>query len=436
LDATQLLAILASPENIRTKRRIIEIPRSVEKSAVNILSLNAGSSSIKFALFEHGRDQAIREGQISWADGKRECACLTVSTRGARLEASVVSVPDDTAAAVCAIEAAVGPNSDRASVDVVGHRVVHGGLDFQDSTLIDAPVKEAIARLGKLAPIHNPPALKAISAAEVYFGATPHVAVFDTAFYRNLPPKAYIFPLPYEYYRRWGIRRFGFHGTSYAYCALRAAELLGHRPRPLNLVICHLGGGCSATAVRDGIAVATTMGFTPLDGLMMGTRPGSLDPGILLALQREYGLSPEQIGRDLNSASGLLGVSGVSADFADLEKAAAEGDERAKLAMEMFADRVRHAIGGLAVTLGAVDALVFTDRVGESAVLRAAVCSGLEILGLKLDPQLNACCRPDADIATNDSRGRILVIRTREELMIAREAFRVLTAGCGPGGWR
>lgn len=404
---------------------------------MNILSLNAGSSSIKFALFEQGRDHAVREGQISWADGHRERASLTIATRGARPVASVVCVPDGSAAAVCAIEAAVGPHSDRLAVDVVGHRVVHGGIDFLDSTLIDGPVKEAIARLGKIAPIHNPPALRAIEAAEAHFGGTPQVAVFDTTFYKSLPPKAYLFPLPYEYYQRWGIRRFGFHGTSYAYCTLRAAELLGQRAKPLNLVICHLGGGCSATAVRGGTAIATTMGFTPLDGLMMGTRPGSLDPGILLALQREQGLSPEQIARDLNSGSGLLGVSGVSADFADLEKAAARGDERSRLAMEMFADRVRHAIGGLAVTLGAVDALVFTDRVGESPVLRAAVCAGLELLGLNLDAELNAACQPDADVAARDSRARILVIRTREELMIAREACRVLSAQRGaPGAWR
>ncbi|MGA2243823.1 MAG: acetate/propionate family kinase [Verrucomicrobiota bacterium] len=404
---------------------------------MNILSLNAGSSSIKFALFENGCDRPIREGQISWADGRRDHACRTVATRGARPESSIVSVPDDTAAAARAIEAAIGPHSDRASVEVVGHRVVHGGLDFQDSTLIDTTVKDAISRLGKLAPLHNPPALKAIEVAESLFQGTPQVAVFDTAFYRNLPPKAYIFPLPYDYYRNLGIRRFGFHGTSYAFCALRSAELLADRPKPLNLVICHLGGGCSATAVRDGAAVATTMGFTPLDGLMMGTRPGSLDPGILLALQREHGLSLEQIVSDLNSSSGLLGVSGVSSDFADIEKAAAQGDQRSVLATEMFADRVRHAIGGLAVTLGAVDALVFTDRVGESPGLRAAVCSGLEILGLQLDRQLNERCHPDADIATPDSRARILVIRTREELMIAREAFRVLTTSRGKTSrWR
>jgi len=210
--------------------------------------------------------------------------------------------------------------------------------------------------------------------------------------------------------------------------------MLGHRAQPLRLIICHLGGGCSATAVRGGAAVATTMGFTPLDGLMMGTRPGSLDPGILLMLQRECGLTPDQIWAALNSSSGLLGVSGVSSDFADIEKAAAQGNERARLAFDMFVDRVRQAIGGLAVTLGGVDALVFTDRVGESPALRAAVCQGLEILGLELDPRLNESRVPDADVATAGSRARILVIHTREELMIAREAFRVLSAQGGPAG--
>lgn len=393
---------------------------------MNILTLNAGSSSIKFAVFDSGSDLALREGQISWADGNRQRAYLTVAARGTATETAVVSVPNDTAAATRAIQAAVGSGANRASVDVVGHRVVHGGTEFQDSTVVNPAVKEAIARWGRLAPLHNPPALRAIEAAEAFFAGTPQVAVFDTTFYKGLPPKSYIFPLPYEYYRNWGIRRFGFHGTSYAYCARRAAEMLNHPPKPLNLIICHLGGGCSATAVRDGAAVATTMGFSPLDGLMMGTRPGSLDPGILLMLQREYGVTAEKIARDLNSSSGLLGVSGVSSDFADIEKAAGQGDERCQLAFDMFVDRVRHAIGGLAVTLGTVDALVFTDRVGESSALRTAACAGLEMLGLQLDAGLNKSCHPDADVAAAGSRGRILVVRTREELMIAREAFRVL----------
>ncbi|HUC85913.1 MAG TPA: acetate/propionate family kinase [Candidatus Acidoferrales bacterium] len=397
---------------------------------MNILTLNAGSSSIKFALFESGCDQSLREGQISWADGNRDHAFLTITARGARSETSIVSVPHDAAAATRAIEAAVGPDPNQGSVAAVGHRVVHGGLEFRDSTLIVPPVKNAISRLGKLAPLHNPPALAAIEAAETVFQRTPQVAVFDTAFFKNLPPKEYLFPLPYDYYQRWGIRRFGFHGTSYAYCTLRAAEMLNHRPPSLNLVLCHLGGGCSAIAVRDGAAIATTFGYSPLDGLMMATRPGSLDPGVLLTLQSQHGLTLEQIEQALNSSSGLLGVSGVSSDFAELEKAAATGDQRALLAMEMFTDRVRKAVGGLAVTLGSLDALVFTDRVGESSsAMRAAVCEGLQMLGVRLDRQLNERCHPDADIATADSPARILVIHTREELMIAREASRVLTYG-------
>jgi len=397
---------------------------------MNILVLNAGSSSIKFARFESGGDPSVREGQISWADGKRDQAALTVATRGARTETAIVSVPDDTAAATRAIEAALGPQPDRAAIAAVGHRVVHGGSEFQDSAVINTPVKNAISRLGKLAPLHNPPALRAIEAAEAFFPNIPQVAVFDTAFYKSLPAKEYIFPLPYDYYRHWGIRRFGFHGTSYAYCTKRATEMLNRPPQPLSLILCHLGGGCSATAVRDGAAIATTLGFSPLDGLMMGTRPGSLDPGVLLTLQQEHGLTLDQLGTALNTSSGLLGVSGVSADFAVLEKAAAQGDERSLLAMEMFSDRVRKAIGGLAVTLGAVDALVFTDRVGEfSPSMRAAVCDGLEILGVRLDRRRNEHCQPDADIAAPDSRTRILVIHTREELMIARETHRVLTGG-------
>jgi acetate kinase len=397
---------------------------------MNILVLNAGSSSIKFALFASGGDQSVREGQISWADGNRDRASLTVTTRVVRTEAAIVSVPHDTAAAIRAIEAGLGPQADRAEIAAVGHRVVHGGSEFQDSAIINAPVKNAISRLGKLAPLHNPPALRAIEAAETFFPCTPQVAVFDTAFYKSLPAREYIFPLPYDYYRHWGIRRFGFHGTSYAYCTLRATEMLDRLGHPLSLILCHLGGGCSATAVRDGVAIATTLGFSPLDGLMMGTRPGSLDPGVLLTLQQEHGLTLEELGTALNTSSGLLGVSGVSADFADLEKAAAKGDQRSMLAMEMFSDRVRKAIGGLAVTLGAVDALVFTDRVGEfSPTMRAAVCDGLEILGVRLDRQRNENCQPDADIAAPDSRARILVIHTREELMIARETHRVLTGG-------
>jgi acetate kinase len=394
---------------------------------MNVLTLNAGSTSVKFALFEDGGVEPIREGEISWADGNRDHAGMVVRSRAGQPEFATVSVKNDSAAAACALEAAAGVRPARAAVEAVGHRVVHGGTLFRESIRIDEKVKEAIARMSNLAPLHNPPALSAIEAAENAFPGAPQVAVFDTAFYEDLPPKAFLYPVPYSYYERFGIRRFGFHGISHSYCARRAAELLKHHPSQPAVITCHLGGGCSATATRAGRAVATTSGFSALDGLMMGTRSGSLDPGILLALEQRHGLTPEQLARDLNSESGLFGVSGISADLADIERAANRGVLRAVLAFEMFADRVRAAIGGLAVTLGNLDALVFTDRMGEnSAALRANVCDGLELLGVRLDRDLNEDPHPDADIAAADSRVRVFVIHTKEELMIAREAARVV----------
>jgi acetate kinase len=391
---------------------------------VNILTLNAGSTSIKFALFQENSTSALRHGEISWADGNRHAARLVFSISGNPQPTITVNVPDGRSAAECAIRTAVGEA--RNSIDVIGHRVVHGGTQLRDSTLITDGVKETIASLGDLAPLHNPPALQAILAAEKLFPNLPQVAVFDTAFYKDLPPENFLYPLPYEYYERWGIRRFGFHGISYDYCSRRAADMLGRDLRELNLILCHLGGGCSATAVRQSKPIATTLGFSPLDGLMMGTRCGSLDPGILLALQTQQQVLLEKLDHDLNYASGLLGISGISADLAGIEAAAAAGNPRAKLAFAMFADRVRSAIGAFAVTLGAVDAIVFTDRIGEhSPGLRETVCDGLQIIGISLDHTLNNGAKPDIDVATPNSRSRVLVIHTREELMIAREALRV-----------
>ncbi len=292
-----------------------------------------------------------------------------------------VDVPDDYAAASCAIERlaemAFADPERFTAIEVVGHRVVHGGSEFPDSVLIDHGVKEDMARLAELAPLHNPPALAAICAAEAALPDAAQVAVFDTAFYAHLPPKAYIYPVPYEWHVNWGVRRFGFHGISHQYCARRAADMLGRDLAQLRIVSCHLGGGCSATAVRGGVAIATTMGFTPMEGLMMGTRAGSVDPGILIYLLRSHGLTADEIDDALNCRSGLLGVSGVSADLAKVADSAEQGNHRARLAFDMFADRVRSAIGSLAVAMGGVDVLIFTDRVGEnSAILRAAACEG------------------------------------------------------------
>jgi acetate kinase len=316
----------------------------------------------------------------------------------------------------------------------VGHRVVHGG-QFTSSVQITPAIRARIAALADVAPLHNPPSLATLAAAEAEaeLPGVPHVAVFDTAFHATLPPDAYTYPVPQRWTRDWGIRRFGFHGLSHAYCSRRAAELLGRPPEKLRLVICHLGQGCSAAAVHGGRSVDTTMGFTPLEGLMMGTRSGSIDPSIGLHVQQHGGLTVVQVEAALNRESGLLGVSGISGDIRQVLDAAGAGHQQAQLALAVYTRRVRQAIGALTVTMGGVDALVFTAGVGEHAVqVREASCAGLECLGLELDAQANAACRPDADVASRGSRGRILVIATREDVTMLREVIGVLGGKSNP----
>lgn len=401
---------------------------------MSILVFNSGSSSLKFGLFEAASCEPIAHGGVDWK-GDFDHAELRLSGTSLidemPLELKQQVSARSHAEAVTVIRQALLEHSlleavSRSQIAAVGHRVVHGGTLFQDSVRIDQDVRAAISKLAALAPLHNPPALAAIEASESAIPGVPQVAVFDTAYFSTLPLSASVYPLPYEWYADWGIRRFGFHGISHAFCARRAAKLLGRELCELRLVICHLGNGCSASAVSHGQPVATTMGFTPLDGMMMGTRPGSIDPGILLYLQRQRGLSIEQLDRALHHQSGLLGVSGISSDFRAVEAAARQGNERAKLALSIYADRIRSTIGALAVTLGGIDALVFTAGVGEnSVILRAAVANGLECLGLGLDESLNNAGKADCDLALPNSPGRILLIKTREELMIAQEASRI-----------
>ena len=369
---------------------------------MSVLVFNAGSSTLKFSLFAGQSAKRVAEGTVE-------------------------DPPKD---AVTAILGSIREPLLFDPVAVVGHRVVHGGKIFTESVAIDARVTQEIARLSELAPLHNPPALAAIEAAQRALPGVPHVAVFDTAFFADLPPDRHVYPLPYEWYADHGIRRYGFHGISHAYCAERAAEFLNRPSVGFRAVTCHLGNGCSATATLGGKAVATTMGFTPLEGLMMGSRAGSVDPGILLHAMDRMGLSPEKLGEILQKRSGLEGLSGVSSDFRAVREAAKEGNERARLALAIYAHSVRAAIGALAVALGGVDALVFTAGVGENASsLREEVCRGLECLGLRLDPERNRTVRPDADLAGSGSTGRILILHTREDLPIAREALRVTGAG-------
>jgi len=397
---------------------------------LSIVVINAGSSSLKFGLFDADARTELASGLIDWTKNAQHAELELRIGEAEKIQAELPAAGhrDAVGEVVRRLTRPDLPFGGRGdAVTVVGHRVVHGGTRFRGSVRIDKEVKSALRDLAELAPLHNPAALEAIDAAEAALPGIPQVAVFDTAFYADLPPRAYVYPLPYDWYVNWGVRRFGFHGISHAYCAGRAAELLGSRASGARIVTCHLGNGCSATAVRDGVAVATTMGFTPLEGLMMGTRAGSVDPGALLYVLARRGVTVEELDRVLNHAAGLLGVSGVSSDYRQVESAARQGNERARLALEIYADRVRAAVGSLAVTLGGVDALVFTAGVGQnSASLRAAACQGLECIGVRLDPSRNGDCQPDADIAADESSARILVIRTREELLIAREARRVV----------
>jgi acetate kinase len=398
---------------------------------MSTLAINAGSSSLKFGLFDDLDGTALMTGEMDWADGNREQAQLIVRPRQGTTVKSRLSLTGSATAAARVVQVALAAvaadkNSARA-ITAVGHRIVHGGAEYRDSVLLNSKVKAAIGQLSELVPLHNPPALRAVEAVENALPGTPQVAVFDTAFYASMPPKVCLYATPYDWYQHWGVRRYGFHGISHAYCARRAAEMMGRELSQLRLVSCHLGGGCSATAVRAGVALATTGGFSPLEGLMMGTRCGAIDPGVLLHLQRQQGLTYKELDRALNHSSGLLGVSGVSPNLAQIEVAAAQGNPRARLAFDMFAEQVREAIGRLAAALGGMDALIFTDRIGEgSAALRAAACEGLDFMGLHLDGKRNAEARADVDIATADSPARILVIHTEEELMVARETRRVV----------
>jgi acetate kinase len=319
-------------------------------------------------------------------------------------------------------------------IDVVGHRVVHGGDRYREPTILNSEVKAAIAHFASFAPLHNPIDLEEIEAVEQILEAVPQVAVFDTAFHSQLPLAAAIYPGPYAWFEQ-GIRRYGFHGTSHRYCAQRAAQLLGRNLDDLRLIVCHLGSGCSLSAIRDGYSVDTTMGFTPLDGLMMGTRSGSVDPGILIYLLRQEGYTPDQLERLLNKESGLKGISGLSSDMRQIEAAvqSPEDNPRAQLALDIYIHRLRSSIGAMLTSLDRLDALIFTAGVGEnSALIRSLACDALGFLGLKLDRNKNESHPIDSDIAAIDSAVRVLAIHTQEDWAIAQACWSLLNSTSRP----
>lgn len=390
---------------------------------MRVLLLNAGSSSLKGVLMEAEERTVTAQVAADWAGPVTNYQCSGPGVEIGPTEVTWRGHAEALRHAVRDLEARLPKDSPLAAV---GHRIVFGG-EFTSAVRLSSEVRSRVADLAELAPLHNPPGLETLAAAEAELPRVAHIAVFDTTFHTTLPPAAYTYGLPQAWVRDWKIRRFGFHGLSHSYCAARAAAILGRPVEELRLVICHLGHGCSASAVLRGKSVDTTMGFTPLDGLMMATRSGSVDPGILLYLQLFHGISAEELEDVLNHDSGLLGISEVSGDMRRILAAASAGNQQAQLAFDVYTHRVRQAIGGLTATLGGIDALVFTAGVGEnSSEVRAASCRGLECLGLELDPDANAASRPDADIARRRSRGRILVVRTREELTMLAEVMQVI----------
>jgi acetate kinase len=347
---------------------------------------------------------------------------LVVNAGSTSLKLSLVEA-DEASEAVASFAEVPG------EVVAVGHRVVHGGSRFREPTVINEEVERAIADLTRLAPLHNAPALAGIETARRALPGVPHVAVFDTAFHATLPDEAAAYAVPRRWTEEWGVRRYGFHGLSVAWCAEWAPQLLGRPSDGLRAVVCHLGGGCSITAVWGGRSVDTTMGFSPLEGVPMATRAGSIDPGALLYLLRERGLTVEELDHALNEESGLKGLSGSSGSVRELE-AAAPHDARARLALDVYAHRIAGAVAAMAASLGGLDVLVFTAGVGEhSAGVRGNVCARLRFLGLELDPEANEAAEPDCDVATAGSPARVLVLRAREDVMVARAVRELLSDG-------
>ena len=413
---------------------------------MNILALNCGSATVKFQIIETDRARIAADSDRRLASGVIEHigmrARITFEAEGSPRESFTEPLADYRAAIdrilawITSQDAEIEGIHSLEDIHAVGHRVVHGGERFRDHARIDPTVLKGIEDCIELAPLHNPVNLKGIRAAgELFGGATPQVAVFDTAFHMTMPEASYLYGLPYELYEKHGIRRYGFHGTSHQYLAYRYAHMRGLAREEVNIITLHLGGGCSACAIREGRSQATSMGFTPLAGLLMSTRSGDLDPSLIDYLAGKEDLDPAAIDRLLNEQSGLLGVSGLSGDMRDLLRAAAEGgNRRAELAVEMFCRRVRHYIGAYLAELDGAEAVLFSGGIGEnSPEVRRRICDGLSWFGVTLDEARNASMTGGVlgEITTDESRLKVYVVPTNEELLIARETAAIVETGRG-----
>ena len=397
---------------------------------MKILVLNCGSSSIKYKLFDMDSKEVIAQGGIEKIGLKGSFLKLTLPNGEKKVLEK--DIPEHTVGVEFILNTLVSPEygaiKSLDEIDAVGHRMVHGGERFSKSVLLDKEVLEAFVSCNDLAPLHNPANLKGVNAVSAILPNIPQVGVFDTAFHQTMPDYAYLYAVPYELYEKYGVRRYGFHGTSHRYVSQRVCEYLGIKAEGLRLITCHIGNGGSIAAIKDGKCIDTTMGLTPLEGLMMGTRSGDIDAGAVTFIMDKEGLTTTGVSNLLNKKSGVLGISGVSSDMRELEAAVAEGNPKAILAENMYFYRIKKYIGAYAAALGGVDVILFTGGVGENqASCRAGVCEGLEFMGVKIDAEKNKVRGEEAIISSDDSKVKVVVIPTDEELLIASDTMTVVS---------
>ena len=395
---------------------------------MNVLVVNCGSSSLKYQLIDMEHEVVLAKGQFEKIGS--DDAIFTHRRPDVDKLERIEPVADHKVALQVLLDILVDPEhgviSSMDEIDAVGHRVVHGAEKFADSVLITPAVMEALEECAKIAPLHNPPNIQGIEACQKIMPNVPQVGVFDTAFHQTMPAEAFLYGLPYEAYTDLGVRRYGFHGTSHKYVAQRVAELMGKHMSDLRIVSCHLGNGSSVTAIKGGRSIDTSMGFTPLSGLIMGTRCGDIDPAIVPYLMEKWDMTYHEIDAIMNKKSGVFGISGVSNDFRVIEEAASNGNKRAQLALNMFHYKVRRVIGAFAAVMGGVDAIVFTAGIGENGIgNRDAICNGLEYLGTRIDSERNNIRGKEQEISAEGSKVKIFVIPTNEEIMIARDTQRI-----------
>lgn len=398
---------------------------------MKILVLNCGSSSIKYQLIDMANNADVLAKGLVERIGLED-AELTHQPKNKDKFKLVQSIPDHQVGINLILKSLVDPVhgviKDVNEISAVGHRVAHGGENFKTSVLVTDSVKKDIEKCIELAPLHNPANLKGITSIEAIMPNIPQCAAFDTSFHQSMPKHAYLYAIPYEYYDKYRVRRYGFHGTSHKYVAQKACNILGSDIEKMKIITCHLGNGASVAAIKNGESVDTSMGFTPVEGLVMGTRCGDVDLGITLFLAEKEGLSIQQTNDLFNKKSGLIGVSGVSFDMRDIEKAEAEGNERAAVALKMFDYRVKKYIGAYAAAMGGVDLIIFTGGIGENACnVRKGVCEGLEFLGVDFDAEKNKGLRGvDAILTKDNSKTKVMVVTTNEELVIATDTYNIV----------